>query len=129
MNSMKRLWRAIERFLESPPKRALGIVVVVLTCIFLSGGLFCIIMNMPGVIVTPRGFVFIYPGVEYQTGAEAFVVFMLLILGAAGLLMIYYGANKPQDKRRSLMYMLMGLIFITLSVFVLIWMLYLKVLL
>lgn len=121
-------WEAIERFLEAPPKRILGILIVALTCLFLSGGLFCIIMGAPAVITTPRGFVFYYPGIDYQTGAEAFIVFLLMIMGVAGLLMIHQSMSQPRSRGRSLAFTLLGLLLIAICMLALAWLVYLKVL-
>ncbi|MHC1627474.1 MAG: hypothetical protein ACXQTI_01395 [Candidatus Nezhaarchaeales archaeon] len=121
-------WEAIEKFLEAPPKRILGILVVALTCLFLSGGLFCIIMGTPAVITTPHGFVFYYPGIDYQTGAEAFIVFLLMIMGTAGLLMIHQNMKQPRSRSRSMALTLLGLLLIAMSMLALVWLIYLKVL-
>ncbi len=128
INVFREAWEAIERFLEAPPKRILGILIVALTCLFLSGGLFCIIMRTPAVITTPRGFVFYYPGIDYQTGAEAFIVFLLMIMGVVGLLMIHQSMSQPRSRGRSLAFTLLGLLLIAICMLALAWLIYLKVL-
>ena|GEM_PF-4023791 len=99
-----------------------------MTAALLSGGLFCLVMGAPPVITTPRGFIFYYPGVDYQTGAEAFIVALLTLMGVAGLIAIHHNASKPQSEGRSLAFTLLGLFLILMCVLALAWFMYLKIL-
>ena len=121
-------WEAIEKFLEACLLYTSDAADELDGVDFLSGGLFCIIMGAPAVITTPRGFVFYYPGIDYQTGAEAFIVFLLMIMGVAGLLMIHQSMSQPRSRGRSLAFTLLGLLLIAICMLALAWLVYLKVL-
>ncbi|MDI9620044.1 MAG: hypothetical protein QFX33_04460 [Candidatus Nezhaarchaeota archaeon] len=121
LSSLKGVLGKIEKALEDPPRRALGALLVLLACFLLSGGFFPPVMgvNVP---------LFLYPSTEGQTGAEAFVVFILVVAGVSGLLIVEENLARHQSRTRGLILTLLGVALIILGVALTSWLMYLKLL-
>lgn len=128
VDELRTVWKVVEKFLENPPKRAIGLLVVIFTCFLLSGGLFSILEGTPIMISIGGSARPYYPNLEYQLGAETFAVFLLMIIGVAGIILIYQGAERPPFKGRELFLAVLGLILIVVSMLLLVWVMYLKLL-
>ncbi|MCS7140230.1 MAG: hypothetical protein N3F04_03055 [Candidatus Nezhaarchaeota archaeon] len=106
----------------------MGILAIVLSCIFFSGWLFCAVFEAPIVIPTGQGVVFYYPGTDFQTWAETLAVFIFTLTGVVGLLVVYQNISQPQSGGKGIALAILGLLLIVISVATLVWLTYIKIL-
>ncbi|MEM4577161.1 MAG: hypothetical protein QW701_06970 [Candidatus Nezhaarchaeales archaeon] len=128
IDGLRTILKAVENFLEDPPKRAIGLLVVIFTCFLLSGGLFSLLEGAPIMISIGGSAKPYYPSLDYQLGAETFAVFLLLIIGVAGIILVHQGAERFPFRGREPFLMALGLILIVASMLLLAWIMYLKLL-
>jgi len=92
-----------------PSTLTLSFIAVALTIFLLGGGLYTIIMKpLPAPYYGGR-FIFLYPKLSEQLGAENIIVPVLYSLGILGLIFIYQSTRYAYKPRQAYMMVLVGI--------------------
>ncbi len=84
--------------------------------IFLFGGGLYTLINKPiAAYYTQTGFLFLYPDISSQFGADTIIATTLYALGFFGLLFIYQSARNANKPRQAYMLLVAGVFFLLIS--------------
>jgi hypothetical protein len=80
-----------------------------------GGGLFTLINHPIPVYPTSTGFIFLYPDISNQFGADTFISIALYALGFIGLLTMYQSSKSAYKPRQAYMLLIIGVAFLLIS--------------
>ena len=111
--------------LRAPPAALIALAVVALCAVLAGGALFCAVNWGDIEALSRRGVMFtwqVHASPFYaQTVHELILVVMVLIMGVAGLALIYEGAHRPRERSAASTIMLVGLILLLFSLATIWW--------
>lgn len=73
-----------------------------------GGGLFTLINKPAPAVSTATGFLFLYPDISSQFGADTFISITLYAMGFIGLLAIYQSSKSAYKPRQAYMMLIVG---------------------
>lgn len=104
------------RRISTAPTTAIVTFVGISYAIFLFGGGLYTLINQPiPAYPTQTGYIFLYPGLSDQFGADTIVSVFLYTLGFVGLLTIYRSAKSTSNPRQAYMMLIVGVTFLLLA--------------
>lgn len=80
-----------------------------------GGGLFTLINHPIPAYPTQSGYIFLYPDISNQFGADTFISIILYALGFAGLLMMYQSSKSAYKPRQAYMMLVIGVSLLLIS--------------
>jgi hypothetical protein len=80
-----------------------------------GGGLFTIINRPIPAFPTQSGFIFLYPDISNQFGADTFISIALYAMGFIGLLAIYQSSKSAYKPRQAYMMLIIGVAFLLMA--------------
>jgi hypothetical protein len=104
------------RRISTAPITAIVTFVGISYAIFLFGGGLYTLINQPiPAYPTQSGYMFLYPDLSEQFGADTIVSVFLYTLGFAGLLTIYRSAKSTSNPRQAYMMLIVGVTLLLLA--------------
>ena len=104
------------RRISTAPTTAIVTFVGISYAIFLFGGGLYTLINQPiPAYPTQTGYIFLYPDLSEQFGADTIVSVFLYTLGFVGLLTIYRSAKSTSNPRQAYMMLIVGVTFLLLA--------------
>jgi hypothetical protein len=100
---------------NAPTTFLLTVLALGYTLFLFSGGLFALINKVQPVYSTNSGYIFLYPSISNQFGADTFISFSLYALGFVGLLAIYQSSKNAYKPRQAYMLLVIGVTFVLIS--------------
>ena len=111
--------------LRAPPATPIALAIVALCAVLAGGALFCAVNWGDVEALSRRGVMFtwqVHVSPFYaQTLHELILVAMVLIMGAAGLTLVYEGAHRPRERPIASAIMLVGLALLLFSLATIWW--------
>jgi len=111
------LSRWFRKLSTNAPSTFIVTVVVMAYAIFLFGGGLYTLINNPvaSYYTSSGGFMFLYPDISSQFGADTIIAVTLYAMGFFGLLTIYQSAKNVSKPRQAYMMMVVGITLLLLS--------------
>ena len=111
------LSRWFRKLSTNAPSTFIVTVTVLAYAIFLFGGGLYTLINQPvaSYYTESGGFMFLYPDISSQFGADTVVASMLYAMGFIGMLFMYQSAKNASKPRQAYMLMVAGVAFLLLS--------------
>jgi hypothetical protein len=104
------------RRMSTAPTTAIVTFVGISYAIFLFGGGLYTLINQPiPAYPTSTGYLFLYPDLSEQFGADTIVSVFLYTLGFVGLLTIYRSSKSTSNPRQAYMMLIVGVTFLLLA--------------
>jgi hypothetical protein len=111
------LSRWFRKLSTNAPSTFIVTVVVLAYAIFLFGGGLYTLINNPAAsyYTSSGGFMFLYPDISSQFGADTIIAVTLYTMGFFGLLAIYQSAKNASKPRQAYMLMVVGVTLLLMS--------------
>lgn len=98
-----------------PSSLAISIIIIGYAIFLFGGGLYTLTSSPLPAYYTGKGFLFIYPELGQQFGADTVISAMLYAIGFAGLLTIYQSTKYAYKPRQAYMMLVIGVALLLLA--------------